>query len=162
MLAPSIYWVNQVRPWKIAIAPRPRGGEDLNDEMRAWRAAGVDFVVSLLETAEAHELDLANEQAKCEANSIRFNRFSIPDRGIPVHRESFGSLIAGLARDVKLGNSVLIHCRAGIGRTGLVACCLLQSLGINADQAFKLLTEARGAPVPDTAEQREYAEAFGS
>lgn len=42
------YWVNG--PWlgKLAIGPRPRGGDWLEDEVSAWRLAGIDAVLSLL------------------------------------------------------------------------------------------------------------------
>ena len=41
-------------PWpgRLAIVPRPRGGDWLEDEVRAWREAGVDIVVSALEADE--------------------------------------------------------------------------------------------------------------
>ena len=160
MLSPSIYRVKNIGACNIALAPRPRGGEDLDDEMSAWRAAGVDLVVSLLETSEALELELVAQEASCAKNGISFRRFSIPDRGIPDRRDNFISFIALLAKEVEAGKSLVIHCRAGIGRTGLVACCLLQSLGIKTEQAWMRLSEARGVSIPDTAEQRMYAEAF--
>jgi hypothetical protein len=64
MLSPSVYWVKNIGPWNIALAPRPRGGEDLDEEIFALRAAGVDLVVSLLEAAEIRELDLADRLTK--------------------------------------------------------------------------------------------------
>jgi protein-tyrosine phosphatase len=160
MRAASVYWVNKIEPWKIALAARPRGGEDLDDEMLAWRAAGVDLVVSLLETSEVRELDLAQQEVSCRRNNIAFMRFAISDRGIPEYRREFKLLIESLSKEVLSGKSLAIHCRAGIGRTGLVACCLLQSLGMKSEPAFRLLSEARGVPVPDTTEQQEYAGKF--
>lgn len=160
MRAASIYWVKKIEPWKIALAARPRGSEDLDDEMLAWRAAGVDLVVSLLETSEVRELELAQQEASCANNNIAFMRFAIPDRGIPEYQREFKSLIESLTQHVFNGKSIAIHCRAGIGRTGLVACCLLQSLGMKSGQAFRLLSEARGITVPDTTEQQRYAEKF--
>ena len=160
MLSPSIYRVKNVGAWNIALSPRPRGGEDLDEEIFSLRAAGVDLVVSLLEAAEIRELDLLGQKASCERNNIAFCHFPIPDRGIPEHTGNFNSLVALLAREVEAGKSLVIHCRAGIGRTGLVACCLLQSLGMKSEQSWLLLGEARGVSVPDTAEQRKYAESF--
>ena len=160
MLSPSIYWISQIGNRKIALAARPRGGEDLDYEMSGWRNAGVDLVVSLLEPSEVRELELSDEEASCNRNNISFRSFSMPDRGVPENRKNFNSLITSLADEVESGKSVLIHCRAGIGRTGLVACCLLQSVGVKADEAFSLLTVARGVSVPDTLEQRKYAESF--
>jgi hypothetical protein len=47
--------------------------------MRAWRRAGVDVVVSLLEPGEAADLELADETTHSEANGIEFHSFPIPE-----------------------------------------------------------------------------------
>ena len=53
------YWINS----QLAIVPRPQGGELLDEEMLALREAGIDVVVSMLETREALDLGLATEVA---------------------------------------------------------------------------------------------------
>ena len=72
-------------PWKgrLAIVARPRGGDWLEDEVEAWRAAGLDVVVSLLEQDEAHELGLEDEAKACAARGLKFIEFPITDRGVP-------------------------------------------------------------------------------
>jgi hypothetical protein len=61
-MTPDLFWI--VAPWRgrLAIATRPRGGDWLEDELKGLRRAGVDVVVSLLETNEADQLDLVNER----------------------------------------------------------------------------------------------------
>lgn len=53
-----------------------------------------------------------------------------------------------------------MHCRAGIGRSAIIAASLLALNGTDVDLAFKLVTEARGCPVPDTPEQKKWVEQF--
>ena len=50
-------------PWRgrLAIVPRPRGGDWLDVEARGWRNLGFDCVVSLLERPEEAELQLEGE-----------------------------------------------------------------------------------------------------
>ena len=50
----------------------------------------------------------------------------------------------------------MIHCRAGIGRSSLLAAAVLRVEGRTADEAWQRITEARGLPVPDTDEQRDF------
>jgi hypothetical protein len=47
-MAANVFWVPG--PWRgrLGIVPRPRGGDWLSDEMRAWLETGIDAVVSLL------------------------------------------------------------------------------------------------------------------
>lgn len=67
-------------PWSghLAIVPRPRGGEWLEAEIRAWKAAGIDAVVSLLVSAEEWELGLREEAAVSQSAGIRFYSFPYP------------------------------------------------------------------------------------
>src|SRR5437870_3377638 len=48
----ELSWIEA--PWqgRLAISPRPRGGDWLEDEVREWRLAGVEAVVSLLTSDE--------------------------------------------------------------------------------------------------------------
>jgi hypothetical protein len=64
---------------------------------------------------------------------------------------------AGL-RDVR---SVAIHCRAGIGRSSVIAACTLICSRIEAEQALALISASQGVVVPDTDAQRDWALAFG-
>ena len=57
-------WVPGPWPGKLGIVARPRGGDWLDEEARGWREAGLDVVVSLLEEAEAIELDLRGERSE--------------------------------------------------------------------------------------------------
>src|SRR6476620_4583045 len=59
----DIYWIPGPWPGRLGIAPRPRGGDWLADEVKAWRAAGVDVVTSLLTPEEVAELGLQEEEA---------------------------------------------------------------------------------------------------
>src|SRR5262245_24573351 len=79
----SIYWLDDSQSGRIGIMPRPRGGDWLEDEIRALRDAGVDVIVSLLEKHEIEELDLQHEPVYCNANDIVYLSQPIVDRGVP-------------------------------------------------------------------------------
>jgi protein-tyrosine phosphatase len=65
-----------------------------------------------------------------------------------------------LASQMRDGGTVAIHCRAGIGRSSVIAACTLVRLGAHPDRAFEAIAKARGVEVPDTPEQREWVTAF--
>ena len=156
----NIYWIPTDAVGRIGIMTRPRGGEWLDDEIRALRDAGTDVLVSLLEAHEVSELELESEESLCLRDGIDFISFPIPDRGIPVSRSAMADLIGGLRNSVLRGGGVAIHCRQGIGRSSMVAAIVLLSLGARPDGVFQLVSESRGCPVPDTGEQAQYALSF--
>ena len=136
--------------------PRPRGGDWLEVEVRAWRDAGVGVVVSLLESEEVADLDLSAESELSRANGIDFVTFPIVDRSVPTARETVAELVAKLAVALKEGKNVAIHCRQGVGRAALVAVSTLIRLGIDVETAIATIGLARGRPVPETSEQRQW------
>jgi protein-tyrosine phosphatase len=60
------------------------------------------------------------------------------------------------------GRNVVIHCRQGVGRTGLVAACLLVARGESPETAVEKLSAARGVSTPETAEQRRWIDHYAA
>ncbi len=160
MFEPSLHWVQGIEPYRLALMPRPRGGEWLQDEILAMQRAGVQSIVSLLEAEEARELELTGQAAACSRAGIDFRSFPIPDRGTPHSAQRASELIVDLHAQLLQGKALAVHCRAGIGRTGLVAGCLLHLIGVPYGDIFHRLSRARGIAMPDTAGQVEWVERF--
>ena len=132
---------------------RPRGGDWLEDEIASLVRSGVATIVSLLEPAEEHDLDLVDERRQAEANGIEYVSLPMPDRGVPADGRAAIAVVEEMARAVARGRRVVVHCRQGIGRAALVACATLNRLGYSADDAMAAAGEARGCKVPETEEQ---------
>jgi len=158
-MTPELYWI-PVSAGRLAIMARPRAGEWLRDEIHAWREAGIERVVSLLEPAEVRDLELDDEARLCAAAGIEFISFPIRDRGVPSSVPVATTFVEALASSLQTGSSVAIHCRAGIGRSSLIAACILHRLGVAPDEAFEMISRARGVAVPDTPEQKEWLVTF--
>ena len=150
----DIFWIDGMPRGRLGIASRPRGGDWLDDEIQAWRAVGVDCVISALTPYEEAELELTSEGATCREHGLRFESLAIPDRGVPRTPSSLNQLLLLVTADLDSGKSVVIHCRQGIGRAALVAASVLTAIGEDPDRAFSRVEQARGRPVPDTDEQR--------
>jgi protein-tyrosine phosphatase len=150
----DLYWIDTGSSQRLAIMARPRAGDWLADEIEYWKHAGVEVVVSLLEPAEVAELGLLDEAAICEMNGIRFISFPIADRTVPEDAASARRFAAELAAT---GKPIAIHCRAGIGRSSIIAAAVLVSSGIEPAAALAAIGKARGLAVPDTDAQRAWA-----
>ncbi len=160
-MKPDVYWIEGLWPGKLAILARPRGGDWLTDEIVGWKDAGLDVVVSLLTPSEEVELGLGDEAKFVGEHGLTFISFPIFDYSVPTSKAETHKLAIDLQELLSRGKRIGIHCRQGIGRSSLVAACVLVTAGESSETAFEQIQNARGRPVPDTAEQKEWVALFG-
>ena len=158
----KLYWISG--PWsgKLAIAARPRGGDWLEDEVSDWKNAGVSTVLSLLTPDEEQDLGLVAEGQVAKNLGLRFASLPIPDRQVPSSPSEVAPILDELDTELASGKNAVIHCRQGVGRSGMVAACLLVLRGMNSSSAIRELERTRGTAVPETAEQRHWIDLFAS
>jgi hypothetical protein len=156
----EIYPIENVPFGQLAIMPRPRAGDWLRDEIASWQQSGLGCVVSLLVPAEVAELELCQEAEVCRQAGLEFLEFPIPDRGVPHSGGELAALVGLLVSRLREGKGVGIHCRIGVGRSALVAACVLASLGQPVETAWQSIQKARGFSVPDTPSQRAWVADF--
>jgi protein-tyrosine phosphatase len=161
-MSTELHWVDSPWPGKLALASRPRGGDWLEEEMAGWRRSGIDTVLSLLTPEEEKDLDLKPEAREAKAHGMKFASLPIPDRQVPNSESELSAVLDGIDADLSAGKNVVIHCRQGIGRTGLVAACLLVAKGQTPEDAVKTLSSARGNAVPETTEQRHWIDHYAA
>jgi len=152
-MRPDIYKVSQIGEGFLAVMAKPVAGEWIEDEFRGIAQFGINCLVSLLEAQEIRELGLQTAPDLCAANQIDFAPHPIKDRGLPPSFSATQKLVVQLHGDILQGKNTVIHCRAGIGRTGLLAAAVLIRQGYQVAAALAMISKARGVTVPDTEEQ---------
>jgi len=158
----EVYWLDGSWPGKVAVGPRPRGGDWLKDDITGWKRANVNAVLSLLTPDEEKHFDLHDEADEVRGQGMEFNSFPIPDRQVPGSEAKLGELLERVSRVLSTGKNVLVHCRQGIGRSGLVAACLLVKKGMSPGAAVDSVSAARGISVPETPEQRDWIDHYAA
>jgi protein-tyrosine phosphatase len=158
----KIYWI-QNNPYgtPLGIMARPRGNDALEDEIRNLKMNGVRVLVCLLEAAEIYELGLRNEQSLCDKYGIEYLHLPIQDRGVPASLHAVKKIVKYLQEKLRNQESVVIHCRMGIGRSSIIAGAILLDSCRMAGDVLDFITRSRGLTVPDTEEQVHWLKHFG-
>jgi len=152
----EMYEITPCPQGRLATMPRPRGGEWLKGELASLKKRYVTDVISMLTPEEEEETWLQAEAQTCAEVGMRFHRFLVLDRGVPVQPE-FDHFISSLLPVLtEQQGFIAIHCRAGIGRSTVVAAAFLIRLGLSADEALARISLARGFDVPDTDAQLDF------
>jgi len=119
----------------------------------------IQKVVCLTSFEEIQKLSPVYAQA-IEEDALPFEKITIEisDFGIPADEAEFFQHVKTIANALQTSESILIHCAAGIGRTGMFACCLLQAMGLAEDEAVAQVKAVGSGP--ETKEQRDLVTRF--
>lgn len=109
---------------------------------------------------ENHEFPMLAVQGLREGvlgRDMVWRHFPIKDVSIPRpkferHWTDQGPMILDQLRQ---GHNVLVHCRGGLGRAGMIACRLLTDAGLDPEDALDRVREARPGAV-ETTEQEDW------
>jgi protein-tyrosine phosphatase len=111
------------------------------------RRAGLRLVVCLTPRQELAELSPAYHAAISQGSvPFRWLNLPLPNFGVPLDPVAFRREIARIADDVRGGDAVLLHCAAGLGRTGTAAACVLKALGVESEEALERVRAAGSNP----------------
>jgi protein-tyrosine phosphatase len=155
----EVFRIDSIGKGCLAIMAHPASTGSVASTISEIAALGFHQVVSLLEPAEAEALGLAQEAELVTAQSMKFISYAIPDMGLPARSDDFTRLAQNLFTWIDAGTNTLIHCRGGIGRSGLLAAAVLLRGGKDVREAFALVSLMRGRRVPETAQQGAWLQA---
>jgi protein-tyrosine phosphatase len=121
----------------------------------------VEVLVSLMERIEYSYLEIPDLLQKAEEWGMEVFHLPIPDGGVPLDPEAdkYGGFIEDVAEYLKGGQTVVVHCRGGQGRSGMVAASVLVALGRPAVEALEVVRRTRKGAV-ETPEQEDLVHFF--
>ena len=130
---------------------------DINEDLQVIKAWGATTVVTLIEASEFAMLHVETLGRDIGALGMDWIHLPIVDVSIPDKRFEMSWVTDGPKLHARLdaGERILIHCRGGLGRTGLVAGQILVERGIAPSEAYRLVRHARPGAI-ETQEQKSY------
>jgi len=136
---------------RVASAFSGEWERDLAADFAGIAGWGADVIVSLMEPHEFALLGVPQFAARIPAG-IAHLVLPIVDGGVPsgTWERAWAKEGPRLRERLALGGRLLIHCRGGLGRTGIVAARLLVEFGEDPAQAMRRVRSAR----PDAIENR--------
>ena len=130
---------------------------DLKTDIAAIVDWGASTLVTLMESHELERLAVGGLGEMAQSQGIEW--YHLPIRDVSVPSRAFEMAWVGAGRELRSrlldGQSVVVHCRGGIGRTGLVAARLLVELGEGPAAALSRVRSVRPGAV-ETREQEAY------
>jgi ADP-ribosylglycohydrolase len=154
---PNSYWVV---PGKLLAGeyPAARTAAETRNRLEKLLGAGIDCFVDL--TAPEERLSYKELLPK----GVHYVRKPIRDHGLPEDPSQMAEILTTIEHALAAKRRVYLHCRAGIGRTGMVVICHLVERGLKPEDAlneanrlWQACARAREWPsIPETDEQLEY------
>ncbi|MBN8942563.1 MAG: dual specificity protein phosphatase family protein [Rhizobiales bacterium] len=140
-------------PWAIALTHCPGRDGDLDGDLAAIAAWHATMLLSLVEDREF--ADAAGLGRRLGGQGIRWLRYPIADYGTPRDLSAWRALAGELRAALDRGGRLVIHCRAGLGRSGMIAARLLVERGLPAEAAIMAVRRARPGAI-ETAGQEAW------
>lgn len=124
------------------------------DTIVNWRTFAI---VCLLENHELDLLSVLDVGQRVQALGMVWHHLPIRDVSVPdtVFERKWSEIASELHQIVEQGLNILVHCRGGLGRAGLVAARLLVEHGVIPEVAIARVRSARPGAI-ETPEQENY------
>jgi protein-tyrosine phosphatase len=134
-------------PGSLWLAAMPGRFESWSAFAARAQGAALGLVVCLTPRSELAELSPAYHAAVAQGQ-VAFRWLNLPMRnfGLPEDRAAFEQGVRQIAQALRQGDAVMLHCAAGMGRTGSTAACVLKVLGLETQDALQRVRDAGSNP----------------
>lgn len=138
----------------LALAPVPGAEGDLQADVQAIVRWGATLVISATETEEMQQLGAGELPRALREAGIDWAHFPIRDFDVPKEdMQAQWAEVALRAREqLQAGARVLVHCRGGCGRSGMLVLRLMLDGGLTPTEALQKLRAVRPCAVETDAQ----------
>lgn len=133
---------------------------DLEEDVKTISSWNANAVLTLMEEKELQKFGVENlgeviSRYKIDWYHMPIQDMCTPDKKVEEMWEVIGKALGSI---IKSGGKVLIHCRGGLGRSGMVAARMLVELGWTPEVAIQKVRDVRPGAI-ETREQEKFVTA---
>jgi hypothetical protein len=140
---------------QLFLGPMPGRYESFDQSKETMINHSVDHIVCLVPLHEIQYKSFSYASAlRTGALPCPVTFFPILDYEVPENKKSYLDIVHDVAARLEKGENILIHCGAGMGRTGIFAISVLMATGIEAKQSIELVRAA--GSFPESPQQWEF------
>lgn len=173
---------SESHPLEIAVIELPEGGaigltfcpgkhqtdattgvwqRDLALDLDAIKTWGASAVLTLVEEHELSALNVSSLGEEVMARGMAWTHMPIADFTTPdqTFRSKWPAVSDALLAELDAGRRVLVHCKGGLGRTGLVSAMLLVDRGMPAEETMALVRKHRPGAI-ENRQQENYLQEY--
>ena len=132
----------------------------LDTDLDAIAAWGAKAVVTLLEADELRWLAITRLGAEVKRRGMEWLHMPIRDVSTPgpTFEAEWPAVSRSLRARLDAGENILVHCRGGLGRAGMIAARLLAEIGVDAEAAMERVRKVRPGAI-QTDDQEDWVRA---
>jgi len=148
---------------RLILSAQPAKLGALYPALASYRAASAKLVVSLLPREELLAISLQSIEESCRLSGLMWAHCPIDDFSPPgpLFEKNWNDIASQIHSLLDQGECVVLHCRAGLGRTGTVAARILIERGLSAPDAIQLVRHVRPGSI-ETPSQEDYLQQYAN
>ncbi|HET9931690.1 MAG TPA: isochorismatase family protein [Polyangiaceae bacterium] len=157
-------WLDSARLPKgrfgLTLCPGRRDrGRDLTSDLQTLTRQKVTRLLCLVTDEELEWAGVSDIARAAAAHGIELRHHALMDQGAP-SVEDAEALVAWCREACERGEAVVVHCMGGLGRSGVIAACLLASAGASGEEAITTVRSARGPRAIESRQQERFVRHF--
>ncbi|WP_426992815.1 cyclin-dependent kinase inhibitor 3 family protein [Methylomonas sp. CM2] len=127
---------------------------DLGVDLDAIAAWGAKLILTLVEPAELTALKVPQLGHEIRRRGIEWLHLPIADYSVPTQafEQQWLTQGADIRQRLRKGDDLLVHCKGGLGRAGMIAARLLVELGMDPEAAIHAVRHARKGAIETPAQ----------